>query len=91
MTRYTLAALSLALLIPLAGCASSKPVKLAVCDGKHRRDANPYGTVLPGTPVAAPPTAGTADRPATLPPPPAPPADRTSDAGRPRKIGRAHV
>lgn len=30
----------------LAGCASAGGGKLAVCDGKHLRPANPYGTVL---------------------------------------------
>lgn len=39
--------------IGLTGCAGKLP-KLAVCDGKHRRDANPYGTVLPGAPPRAP-------------------------------------
>lgn len=34
----------------LAGCAMDSQ-KLAVCDGKHRRPANPYGTVLPGAPT----------------------------------------
>ena len=30
----------------LTGCASTGGGKLAVCDGKHLRPANPYGTVL---------------------------------------------
>ena len=59
-----------ALALPLAACATSKPPKLPVCDGKvkHRRDANPYGSVLPGAPVIAPPAAD--QHPGTLPPPP---------------------
>ena len=34
----------------LAGCAtaSTKSAALPVCDGKHRRPANPYGSVLAG-------------------------------------------
>jgi hypothetical protein len=32
--------------LTLAGCASSGGGKLAVCDGKHLRPANPYGSVL---------------------------------------------
>ena len=45
----------------LAGCTGQKMAKLVVCDGKHRRDANIYGSVLPGStlpPVTAPATAG---------------------------------
>lgn len=34
----------------LAGCATHSEPKPAVCDGKHRRPANPYGTVLPSAP-----------------------------------------
>lgn len=44
----------LALLL-LVGCASQGEPKVAVCDGKHRRPANPYGSVLPSAPA---PTAG---------------------------------
>jgi hypothetical protein len=45
--------------LALAGCASSNLSKPPVCDGKHRRAANPYGSVL------APKT-----RPSTLAPAP---------------------
>ncbi len=74
MQRYFLAGSALAALaLPLAACATSKPPKLAVCDGKvkHRRNANPYGSVLPGAPIVAPPTDD--QHPGTLPPPPLPP------------------
>jgi hypothetical protein len=40
-----LAILTLGLII--AGCASQPDPKPATCDGKHRRPANPYGSVLP--------------------------------------------
>ena len=56
--------LTFALLV-LAGCATHDP-KPAVCDGKHRRPANLYGSVLPNIPgadVGSPPVG----------PPPAPP------------------
>lgn len=43
-----------AVLLLLAGCAHDP--KPAVCDGKHRRPANPYGSVLPADPSA--PAAG---------------------------------
>ena len=49
----------------LAACAHSPDGKPAVCDGHHRRPANPYGSVLPedlaqpglnpGAPAASPP------------------------------------
>ena len=39
---------ALALLTPVnAGIAASKSPKLAKCDGKQRRPANPYGSILP--------------------------------------------
>lgn len=44
-----------AALVLLTGCATDSQ-KLTVCDGKHRRPANPYGTVLPGAPTAQPAT-----------------------------------
>ena len=56
MARFTALA---ALVLVLAGCAHHDP-KPAICDGKHRRPANPYGSVLPSLPgvdVAKPPPA----------------------------------
>jgi hypothetical protein len=39
---------ALALLTPvIPGIAASKSPKLAKCDGKQRRPANPYGSILP--------------------------------------------
>jgi hypothetical protein len=39
---------ALALLAPVnPGIAASKSPKLAKCDGKQRRPANPYGSILP--------------------------------------------
>jgi hypothetical protein len=38
--------LSLLAVLALSGCASTGGGKLAVCDGKHLRPANPYGSVL---------------------------------------------
>jgi len=48
-------------LLALGGCATQSEPKPAVCDGKHRRPANPYGSVLPSVPnsdgpAAAPPS-----------------------------------
>lgn len=52
-------ALLVTVLALLAGCAADTQ-KLSVCDGKHRREANPYGSVLPGAPAA---TAGASSAP----------------------------
>jgi hypothetical protein len=61
--------LTLAATLALAGCASTGGGKLAVCDGKHLRPANPYGTVLaPATEGGTPaPSAGAGEvRPKAL-------------------------
>ena len=43
-----IAAMSLALIAPVStAIAASKSPKLARCDGKHRRPANVYGSILP--------------------------------------------
>ncbi|MGH8759669.1 MAG: hypothetical protein ACREVW_09195 [Burkholderiales bacterium] len=48
---------ALALIAPVnAATAASKSPKLAKCDGKKRRQANPYGSILP----TVDPLAGTA-------------------------------
>jgi type IV secretion system protein VirB7 len=70
MRSFMLSALILSL--TLGACATS-PRALPICDGKHRRPANPHGSVLdptgpaptaaspipaPPSPAAPPPTAG---------------------------------
>ena len=40
-------AVALALIAPVNTAAASKSPKLAKCDGKQRRPANPYGPILP--------------------------------------------
>lgn len=55
--------------LALTGCASTGGGKLAVCDGKHLRPANPYGSVLaPATTGQSPtpPAAGAEARPKRL-------------------------
>jgi hypothetical protein len=68
---FRLAAIVVTLAGPLAGCATSKTPKLAVCDGQHKRPANPYGSILPGAPpvVYVPGKKGV---PVPVPAPPAP-------------------
>lgn len=42
--------------LALGGCSTFGKDKAPVCDGKHRRPANPFGSVLnPPPPPAAPP------------------------------------
>ena len=49
------AATCIVLVLALGGCASLGKEKAPVCDGKHRRPANLYGSVLdPAAPPAAP-------------------------------------
>lgn len=38
--------LSACLALAIAGCSTTKADKPPVCDGKHRRPANVYGSVL---------------------------------------------
>jgi len=57
MKRLILVALSA---LALSGCATS-PKKVAVCDGKHRRAANIYGTVLPALSLPVPPSEHTSE------------------------------
>lgn len=39
----------------LGGCATASTKSLPVCDGQHRRPANPYGSVLDPTPQPSTP------------------------------------
>ena len=56
-----LSVLTLLAVLTLTGCASTGGGKLAVCDGKHLRSANPYGSVL------APATSGQSVMPPAAP------------------------
>ena len=40
--------------LALNGCIGTRIKPAAVCDGKHRRPANLYGSVLPSLPVPLP-------------------------------------
>jgi hypothetical protein len=57
--------LLLAVLLPLlGGCATLTADRLPVCDGQARRPANPYGSVLLPSALAAPePAADSAESP----------------------------
>jgi hypothetical protein len=67
---FMMAGLVLAISLPLSQNAeAAKSPKLAKCDGKHRRTANPYGSILPSvdpatgatTPANPPAAAGNID------------------------------
>ena len=69
--------------LALTGCTGSHLKRLAVCDGKHRRPANIYGSILPTLPVPVPPSeAGGRQSDSTMPSPalaaPAMPPHQTS-------------
>ena len=53
--------------LALGACSSTGGGKLTVCDGKHLRPANPYGTVLaPAAEIPPAPTGGAEAKPKTL-------------------------
>jgi hypothetical protein len=62
----------------LGGCATSSAKSLPVCDGQHRRAANPYGSVLDPTPQ---PGAPTSPDPSPKPAAPSPPRPAASPPG----------
>lgn len=59
----------------LSGCTGTHIKPPAVCDGKHRRPANLYGSILPTLPVPLPPSQS------ALTPSPAPAAPDTEPPG----------
>jgi type IV secretion system protein VirB7 len=50
--------LTLVLASLLGGCAAAPDAPLPVCDGRDRRPANPYGSIL----IASPPVPADAER-----------------------------
>lgn len=75
--------LSLLALLGTAGCVSPKLPRLATCDGKHLRDVNIYGSVLPGAEPQAPPDTPEA---APTPPPPPPKTGALRDTGKAARL-----
>jgi hypothetical protein len=75
----------LAVVLANTGCASTKADKVAICDGKHRRPANAYGTVLPTIPLPGAPAAAS---PPT-PDPDKPPAATATPGPQSRLDGRS--
>lgn len=51
MKRLTIMAIGA---LALGGCTGTRIKPVSVCDGKHRRPANLYGTILPSLPVPLP-------------------------------------
>lgn len=56
--------LLIALLLPAGGCAAITGDPLPVCDGRARRPANPYGSVLAPPSLTEPETATETSTPA---------------------------
>ena len=101
MKRLTLAAIGA---LALSGCTGAHISKPAVCDGKHRRPANVYGSILPTLPIPVPASQGAGQSmvesgpgpaPGALPAPPALPASPRGPVSgatgtpRPPKTGAA--
>lgn len=61
MIRLSIVALGA---LAASGCAGAHIAKPAVCDGKHRRPANPYGSILPSLPLPLPASQGGGGSPA---------------------------
>ena len=62
-------ALALILVLALAGCATPRKETPPVCDGKHRRSANLYGSVLDSaTPPSTTPATARPEKLSALPP-----------------------
>ena len=62
--------------LALTGCMGKHLKSLAVCDGKHRRPANVYGSILPVLPVPVPPSEAGAPSPDSVVPVPSGPSIR---------------
>ncbi len=89
MRRLTFVALGV---LALSGCTGTHIKPAAVCDGKHRRPANLYGSILPTLPVPLPASQGGGQSmvapgpgpgPAPLPPPPPAPNAGSAPADPP--------
>ncbi len=90
-----LAFLALAALTPSVPASAAKDEKLPRCNGRQKRPANPYGTVLPTIPArnaasaATVPSAGGVPRgtPAPQPAPPPPTNHFPPESATPAPIG----
>ena len=72
MKRLTIVAIGT---LVLGGCTGTHIKPVSVCDGKHRRPANLYGSILPSLPVPLPASQQGAGHSMVVPPSrePAPP------------------
>jgi hypothetical protein len=91
MKRLTIVAIGA---VALGGCTGTHIKPVSVCDGKHRRPANLYGSILPSLPVPLPASQQGAGQSMVAPPSrepapvPLPAPAPTSDAGgAPAAIG----
>ena len=91
MKRLTIVAIGA---LALGGCTGTRIKPVSVCDGKHRRPANLYGSILPSLPVPLPASQQGAGQSMVAPPSrepapaPPPPPSPTPDVGSgPTPIG----
>ncbi len=91
MKRLTIVAIGA---VALGGCTGTRIKPVSVCDGKHRRPANLYGSILPSLPVPLPASQQGAGQSMEAPPSrePAPmplpaPAPTPDAGGAPAAIG----
>ncbi len=95
MNRLTIVAIGA---LALSGCTGTHIKPVSVCDGKHRRPANLYGSILPSLPVPLPASQLGAGQSTVAPPSsePAPvplpaPAPTPGAGGAPAPIGPGAV
>lgn len=80
-------------LIPSLAQGASGPKKLPVCNGKHLREVNIHGSVLPGSPLPAivtppaPPPVPQIKKPVNAGTPPPPVPEKTSARTTPGTFG----
>ena len=65
MKRLTIVAIGT---LVLGGCTGTHIKPVSVCDGKHRRPANLYGSILPSLPVPLPASQQGAGQSMVVPP-----------------------
>ena len=89
MKRLTIVAIGA---LALGGCTGTRIKPVSVCDGKHRRPANLYGSILPSLPVPLPASqrgagqsmvAPPSGEPAPVPPPAPTPTPGAGGAAAP--------
>lgn len=85
MKRLTIMAIGA---VALGGCTGTHIKPVSVCDGKHRRPANLYGSILPSLPVPLPASQQGAGQSMVAPPSREPaPVPLPAPAATPEAVG----